>query len=65
MNDLSEFVQNNKALKFLSLNSVQQPVSLEQSTALSRTIASAQLESISIWECCFENNASFEQMLEG
>lgn len=42
VNDLSEFIVTNKALKRLHLSS-HEPVSLEQSTALSRAIGSARL----------------------
>jgi hypothetical protein len=61
MNDLRYFIQNNKSLKHLWLGS-KEPVSLEQSTALSRAIRSVQLRCISIMRCRFEN---LERMLEG
>jgi hypothetical protein len=64
MNDLIYFIQNNTALTDLWLSS-EEPVSLEQSTALSRAIGSVHLEVINIKFCCFENNGSFGQMLGG
>jgi hypothetical protein len=63
--DSIQFIQDNQALKTLCLDSGAEPVSLEQSTALSRAIGNARLETISIAYCGFENDGSFEQMLEG
>jgi hypothetical protein len=64
MDDVSGFILNNKALQGLALDSWE-PVPLVQSTALSRAICSAQLARLYIDGCVFENNGSFERMLEG
>lgn len=64
LDDLSEFIVNNDVLKDLSLES-EAPVSLDQSTVLSRAIADAQPARLSIGNCNFENDGSFERMLEG
>jgi hypothetical protein len=66
MNDLCEFIQNNKALKNLTLSS-RVPVSPEDSSLLSRAISiqNGQLEDVNIQYCRFENDGAFEQMLEG
>jgi hypothetical protein len=62
--DLSELIQNNEVLDDLCLVT-EGWVSLEQSTVLSRAIANAQLERINIQSFRFENDGSFDQMLEG
>jgi hypothetical protein len=62
--DLSEFIVNNKTLEILSLSSVE-PVSLEQSAALSKAIDTSRLKEVNIIECRFEKNGSFERLLEG
>jgi hypothetical protein len=64
MNDLDYFIRNNKALMTLVLFS-RERVSLEHSTILSEAIGSAQLEKVDILRCCFDNDRSLEQMLEG
>jgi hypothetical protein len=64
MNDLSEFLENNKALKNLYLSS-HEPVSLEKSAVLSRAIRIAQLKEVNISGCQFANDGLFEQILEG
>jgi hypothetical protein len=64
MDDLSEFIQYNQDLKRLMLNS-SEPVSLEQSTVLSRAIRSVQLEKMNIENCIFEDDGSLERVLEG
>lgn len=60
--ELSGFILNSKALKGFRLIS-EEPVLLEESAAISSAIGSVQLEYVSI-DCCFENDGSFEQMLE-
>jgi hypothetical protein len=72
MNDLGEFIQNNKALKSLTLSSgmtesSREPLSREDSSLLSRAISirTGQLERVNIQYCRFENDGAFEQMLEG
>jgi hypothetical protein len=64
MNDLGDFIINNKALNHLWLGS-QEAVSLEQSTILSRAISSSHLGSIGIMRCCFGLDGAFARMLEG
>lgn len=65
MNDLSEFIRNNKALEKLELKS-EVPLTLEQSATLSQAISSAsQLVRFNTRHCHFENDGSLEQMLEG
>jgi hypothetical protein len=62
LDDLIVFIQNNKTLNWLWLG-FDEPLSLEQSTALSNTVSSLQLENVSIEFCRFENDGSFEKIL--
>jgi hypothetical protein len=63
MDDVIEFILDNEALKTLILIS-EEPLSLEQSSALSRAIGSVQLKEVNLQSCRFENDGSFEQMIE-
>jgi hypothetical protein len=64
MDDFGEFIKNNEALKYLEFVSAV-PASLEQCTVLSRAIGSVHLKTVNTWDCCFENDGSFERFLEG
>lgn len=64
MDDLSEFILNNYMLGYLCLRSKEQ-VLLEQSAVLSAANSNVPLGSVDIDYCRFENDGSFEQMLEG
>lgn len=65
MDDLSEFIINNKALKTLRLGS-DEPVSLQQSTVLSGAIQSAQLEEPYLTYCnYFENVEALSECWRG
>lgn len=64
IDDLGEFIQNNKGLEHLTLEDGQL-VSLEQSTVLSKAIGSVHLEELDMSNFRFENTGSFEQMLGG
>jgi hypothetical protein len=64
INDVTEFIEKNEALKELVLES-RERVSLQESTILSWVIQSAKLEAFNIQFCSFEDDESFERMLEG
>jgi hypothetical protein len=62
--DISEFIQNNNALKNLLLQ-FEEPVSIEQSSVISRAIHNVHLEWFSISSYHSENDGSLDQILEG
>lgn len=66
IDDLSEFIVNNEALKFLTMSS-HEPVllSLEQSDVVSRAISNAKLQILNITDWKFPNDGSFGRILEG
>lgn len=72
MDDLIQLIQDNQTLKYLMLKysygyehnqQIQMPI--EECTALSRAIQSAQLESFDVRWCKFGSNRSFQQIMEG
>jgi hypothetical protein len=64
MDDMSEFILNNTALKIFTVQS-KEALSLEQSTVLSGAIGSVQLDRFGIELSRFDNDGSFEKILEG